>query len=58
MYGSSLDRSRFMKNFRFDTISKSTQELQDLQRYICVRVWCGHCCQKLNVLRGSRVSTS
>ena len=33
MYGSSWDRGRFMKNFRFDTIYNITQELQDLHRF-------------------------
>ncbi len=35
MYGSSWDRGRFMKDFRFDTICNSTQEPQDLQKFNC-----------------------
>ncbi len=34
-YGSSCDRGRFMKNFRFETLCNITQESQDPQTFNC-----------------------
>ncbi len=50
MYGSSSDRVRFMKNFRFDIILQHTQKPQELQKYNCAfnRVHQQGCCDKVS----------